>query len=98
MNRRMKYDLNKKILRGSYINEYRIEYFKEQNYITLKKECHKNGILFNDPLFPANNQSLFYTKSVPARVKWLRYTIFSVVCLTNYFFKEIKKLHIDQVR
>jgi len=63
---------NNKILRGSYNNEYKIEYFKNQNYIKLKKECHSTGCLFQDPYFLPCNKSLFYSKPIPKGTKWLR--------------------------
>ena len=77
-----KVNLNKRILRGSYINEHRIEYFKDQNYILLKKECHRKGVLFEDPLFPLNNQSLFYSKPMPkGGVRWLRFKLISLLVI-----------------
>ena len=63
---------NNKILRGSYNNEYKIEYFKNQNYIKLKKECLRNKCLFQDPYFLPCNKSLFYSKPIPKGTRWLR--------------------------
>lgn len=65
-------NLNHRILRGSYINEHRIEYFKNQNYIQLKKECLRKGVLFEDPLFVPNNRNIFFSKPLPRGTKWMR--------------------------
>ena len=87
---RRKFDLNKKILRGSYINEHRIEYFKEQSYILLKKECHRKGVLFKDPLFPLTNQSLFYSKPMPSGgVRWLRFKLISVLIIDLVCYEKL---------
>uniref|UniRef100_F6WTS6 Calpain 6 n=1 Tax=Xenopus tropicalis TaxID=8364 RepID=F6WTS6_XENTR len=45
---------------------------KTQNYHELKKECIKNGKLFEDPEFPASDESLFYSKAPDLRIEWKR--------------------------
>ncbi len=50
----------------------KIEFYKNQNYTELKTECLQNGTLFEDPVFPAKNSSIFYTKPVPKGVRWMR--------------------------
>jgi calpain, invertebrate len=45
--------------------------FKNQVYSDLKAQ-HDEHNLFEDPEFPANNSSLFYSKSPPSGVRWLR--------------------------
>ena len=45
--------------------------FRGQDYNSIKKECLKKGQLFEDPEFPANNKSLFYSKVDPG-IDWMR--------------------------
>ncbi|XP_076438968.1 calpain-5-like isoform X3 [Babylonia areolata] len=47
------------------------KYFRNQEYGSLKKECLKKGVLFEDLEFPANNKSLFYSK-VDKDIEWMR--------------------------
>ncbi|XP_040195924.1 calpain-5 [Rana temporaria] len=46
--------------------------FMNQQYYTLKKECQKNKVLFEDPLFPPNNDSLFWKTQRVQGVQWKR--------------------------
>ena len=46
--------------------------FKNQDYETLKKECLTSGKLFEVPLFPCVDKSIFYTQPVPAGISWAR--------------------------
>ncbi|XP_068122770.1 calpain-5 [Hyperolius riggenbachi] len=46
--------------------------FGNQEYYNLKKECQKKKILFEDPLFPANNDALFYKTQRVQGVQWKR--------------------------
>ena len=45
--------------------------FKSQNYDNLKSDCKKNGKLFVDNLFPANDSILFKSKRLTG-VEWKR--------------------------
>ncbi|XP_046381711.1 calpain-5-like isoform X4 [Haliotis rufescens] len=45
--------------------------FRGQGYSKLKKACLKKGELFEDPEFPANNKSLFFSK-IDNDVVWMR--------------------------
>ncbi|XP_041356011.1 calpain-5-like isoform X2 [Gigantopelta aegis] len=45
--------------------------FRGQTYAKLKKGCVKKGVLFEDPEFPANNKSLFFSK-VDNDIEWKR--------------------------
>uniref|UniRef100_A0A7N8XU77 Calpain 9 n=1 Tax=Mastacembelus armatus TaxID=205130 RepID=A0A7N8XU77_9TELE len=36
------------------------------------RECLQNGVLFEDPDFPARDSSLFFSESVPVNVEWKR--------------------------
>ena len=49
----------------------RLNQLEKQNYAELKSQCQKNGTLFEDNLFLANNNS-FYCKDPKMDFKWLR--------------------------
>jgi hypothetical protein len=74
-------ELKNRIIRDSNRDENKIEYFKNQNYMLLKKKCLEEGSLFEDPLFPTDSKSLFYSKPMPKGVKWMRP---SEICQLNY--------------
>ncbi|XP_062917071.1 calpain-5-like isoform X1 [Mobula hypostoma] len=48
------------------------KFYKDQQYTALKNECLQNHQLFEDPYFPATNESLFYTRSPPGVIEWKR--------------------------
>ena len=53
--------------------------FKEQHYNELVQQ-HDCYNLFEDPLFPCNNRSLFYSKSGPPKnIEWRRPKVSSVL-------------------
>ncbi|XP_028424079.1 calpain-9 [Perca flavescens] len=43
-----------------------------KSFEQLRQECLQKGVLFEDPDFPANDSSLFYSQAVPVDVKWKR--------------------------
>ncbi|BFZ25902.1 hypothetical protein BsWGS_28940 [Bradybaena similaris] len=45
--------------------------FRKQSYSSIRKECIKKGVLFEDPEFPATSKSLYFSKVVKD-VEWLR--------------------------
>ncbi|KAK7489937.1 hypothetical protein BaRGS_00018802 [Batillaria attramentaria] len=45
--------------------------FRGQDYGSLKKDCLKKGVLFEDMEFPANSKSLFFSK-VDNEIEWMR--------------------------
>ncbi|XP_033124994.1 calpain-5-like [Anneissia japonica] len=47
-------------------------YFDNQNYEEICKSCRASGTLWEDPMFPANNESLFHTKNAPGQIVWKR--------------------------
>ena len=49
--------------------------YKDQDFSKLKAS-HSDSKLFEDPLFPADNSSLFYKKTPPAGIKWMRPKVF----------------------
>ncbi|XP_063288223.1 calpain-6 isoform X1 [Pelobates fuscus] len=51
---------------------YPVRYFSSQNYHELKKECIKNKKLFEDPEFPASDESLFYRTRPMQQIDWRR--------------------------
>ncbi|KAM8975311.1 calpain-5 [Pelodytes ibericus] len=46
--------------------------FGNQQYYELKKDCQKKKVLFEDPLFPPTNDSLFYKTQRVQGVQWKR--------------------------
>lgn len=49
-----------------------VKAFEGQQYSVLKKQCLQSGALFEDPLFPAVDNSLFYQGNRIGRVHWKR--------------------------
>nr|XP_033802283.1 calpain-6 [Geotrypetes seraphini]XP_033802284.1 calpain-6 [Geotrypetes seraphini]XP_033802285.1 calpain-6 [Geotrypetes seraphini] len=49
-----------------------VQLFKNQCYHELKQQCVRHKQLFEDPEFPAEDSSLFYSRSPPGRVEWKR--------------------------
>ena len=45
--------------------------YKNQKYSNIKSSCLKKGVLWEDPEFPANNKSLFFSK-VDNDIEWKR--------------------------
>lgn len=43
-----------------------------QDYNKLRRQCLANNTLFEDPYFPADSSSLFYTQTLPFTPKWIR--------------------------
>ncbi|XP_028923376.1 calpain-6 [Ornithorhynchus anatinus] len=46
--------------------------FKDQKYHELKKQCIHGRQLFEDPEFPAKDESLFFSRPLPGKVQWKR--------------------------
>ena len=61
-----------KIQRVCKTEDRRVTPFKGQVFAELKKECLRSGRLFEDPVFPASDRSMFYTQSVPYGAVWKR--------------------------
>lgn len=49
-----------------------VEKWKKQSYRKIKKQCVTAGKLWDDPLFPPNDNSLALTKSTYENVVWKR--------------------------
>lgn len=45
---------------------------KEKTYEELHKKCLEKNILYEDPDFPPNETSLFYSQKVPIKFEWKR--------------------------
>nr|XP_020633503.1 calpain-5-like [Pogona vitticeps] len=45
--------------------------YENQRYAALKKDCQRRKVLFEDPLFPANDDSLFYKSRIQG-IQWKR--------------------------
>ncbi|XP_072905046.1 calpain-5 [Hemitrygon akajei] len=50
----------------------RVRPFKDQRYRALRRSCQKRGVLFEDPLFPTSDNSIYYTRSPPGTIEWKR--------------------------
>ncbi|XP_028904265.1 calpain-5 [Ornithorhynchus anatinus] len=46
--------------------------YEGQRYATLKRDCLRKKVLFEDPQFPANDDSLYYKSSRMQGIKWKR--------------------------
>jgi hypothetical protein len=67
-----KKDVSGQIVRVCKSEDKKITPYKNQIYEKLRNECLTSGKLFEDPLFPAVDKSMFYTQAVPAGTKWKR--------------------------
>lgn len=45
---------------------------KEKTYEELHKKCLEKNILYEDPDFPPNESSLFYSQKSPVKFEWKR--------------------------
>lgn len=45
---------------------------KEKAYEELHKKCLEKNILYEDPDFPPNESSLFYSQKIPIKFEWKR--------------------------
>lgn len=46
--------------------------YEEQNYSALKRACRRRKVLFEDPNFPATDNSLYYKGTPGPGVRWKR--------------------------
>ena len=53
-------DIKNKIIRNSFYNENKVQYYKNQNYHKLKSECLESNKLFEDPYFLPTSRNVFY--------------------------------------
>lgn len=49
-----------------------VKLFRDQSYQELKEQCLQQGQLFEDPEFPASDESLYYDSSAKGKVEWKR--------------------------
>ncbi|XP_030084769.2 calpain-6 isoform X1 [Serinus canaria] len=49
-----------------------VHLFRDQRYQELKGQCLQQGILFEDPEFPASDESLYYDSAAKGKVEWKR--------------------------
>ncbi|XP_054145737.1 calpain-6 [Melozone crissalis] len=49
-----------------------VQLFRDQRYHELKGQCLQQGILFEDPEFPASDESLYYDSTAAGNVEWKR--------------------------
>lgn len=50
----------------------KLHYFKNQRYSKLKSQCEKEERLFEDPEFPANDKSIFFSHAPQEQIVWRR--------------------------
>ena len=50
----------------------KLHYFKNQRYSKLKSQCEKEERLFEDPEFPANDKSIFFSHAPQKQIVWRR--------------------------
>ncbi|KAH8398927.1 hypothetical protein KR222_005072 [Zaprionus bogoriensis] len=53
-------------------NSNNSQYTNVQDYETLLKNCLENGSLFEDPLFPASDESLLFSRRPDRHIEWMR--------------------------
>ncbi|XP_030599846.1 calpain-5-like [Archocentrus centrarchus] len=46
--------------------------YEDQSFSSLRRRCQQTGSLFEDPLFPASDRSLFYQRNDIGQVTWKR--------------------------
>lgn len=57
-----------------------------QDFETLLKNCLMNGSLFEDPLFPASNESLMFSRRPDRYIEWMRpHVSLSILQPKKYF-------------
>ena len=56
-----------------------------QRFEEIKKKCLEEGVLFEDPEFPAEDGSIFFSKSPPRPFEWKRPTVSNKIQDTRYF-------------
>ncbi|NXN07777.1 CAN5 protein, partial [Indicator maculatus] len=49
-----------------------VKLFRDQKYHELKEQCIQQKQLFEDPEFPASDESIFYQSAPPRKVEWKR--------------------------
>ncbi|NWW59192.1 CAN5 protein, partial [Ifrita kowaldi] len=49
-----------------------VQLFRDQKYHELKGQCIQQGRLFEDPEFPASDESLYYDSATRGKVEWKR--------------------------
>lgn len=49
-----------------------VKAYEDQNYSALKRACLRKKVLFEDPLFPATDDSLYYKGTPGPTVRWKR--------------------------
>lgn len=49
-----------------------VKAYEDQNYSALKRACLRRKVLFEDPHFPATDDSLYYKSTPGPAVRWKR--------------------------
>lgn len=43
-----------------------------QDFQKIRDQCLQNGVLFEDPVFPAEDSSIYFSRSCPGSLRWKR--------------------------
>lgn len=80
-----------------------VQLFRHQNYHELKGQCIQQRRLFEDPEFPASDESLFYQSAPPRKVEWKRPKVIDALlvrrcclyCFTPTVFSVLKHSYVS---
>ena len=50
-----------------------------QQFTRLRDQCLEEGVLFEDPEFPADDSSLYFSQSAPRNFEWLRPNVSNIL-------------------
>ena len=64
--------------------------YKGQSYQQIKQQCLKDGVLFEDPEFKAENKSLFFSREPPRPFTWKRPKVGNSVCFSTIYYNVIQ--------
>ena len=57
-----------------------------QDYNKLRRSCIQNGKLFEDPYFPADDRSLFFSQKLPFTPEWKRPHVSDQSCMDQFVY------------
>jgi hypothetical protein len=67
-----KIDVKNSVQRINNFDDSKVLPYKNQTYDEIKRDCLRNKRLFTDPIFPANDASMFFKSSPPPGIVWKR--------------------------
>lgn len=66
----------------------------KQSYEEIVRKCKEEGCLFEDPEFPAEDSSIFFSKSPPRPFEWKRPSVIYFASLLIFICLVFKKVYI----